>query len=367
MLLLSAFVFWLISFPMAGFLLSDPILLPYFLIGHITGLFTIYLLPHLFKIAYPYFLALTSLLTFLLPFTGFAEIKITFIGFFSAFFAVIAGVSLKSAGTQLTFLGLALGNLSALVLKFMPVSDNTKFLVLSVVVLLPSINYRTSLNYPPLLRDKFLLYILSLLFLMYLIGGLMYGGFVRLLEESSDLPWIKLAFYVISVLASYFILIRKLPEELILLLSIISFVFSFTIMHLDIKPAMYMGIYLLELGFGFLDFYLLLVLYKKENPIQAFALGFSIVCLAILMGYFVAFFGSVKDLLLAVGNLILLSVLIYIVVLNFQRLSIKTSVHDSSKVEDLASSEEDKELQKKELCREFLSELNQNIPEHKKS
>jgi len=364
--LLSFFVFWLVSFPMAGFLLDDSNLLPYFLTGHIIGLFLIHVYPYIFKTAYLYFIALTSFLTFLFPFIERTTLIISFIGFFSAFLAVATGVSLRSANTQLVFLGLAFGNLSALALELIPISKNIKFLVLSLVILLPLVNHGTSLNYPPSIKDRNFIYILSFLFLTYLIGGLMYGGFMDLLNENSDFSGVGLLPYTLSVIASYLIVRRKLPEELLPLLSIISFAFSFTVMHLDARFVIHLGIYLLELGFGFLDFYLLLVLYKKENPIQTFSLGFIVVCFAILIGYFLSSFSAVKSLLLFLGNLILLSVLIYVIVSNFQRVKVKTYTFGSDEMQYVESSETNKELRKRELCREFVVELNRNIPEYKK-
>jgi len=74
----------------------------------------------------------------------------------------------------------------------------------------------------------------------------------------------------------------------------------------------------------------------------------------------------VKSLLLFLGNLILLSVLIYVIVSNFQRVKVKTYTFGSDEMQYVESSETNKELRKRELCREFVVELNRNIPEYKK-
>jgi len=59
-------------------------------------------------------------------------------------------------------------------------------------------------------------------------------------------------------------------------------------------------------------------------------------------------------------------VLIYVIVSNFQRVKVKTYTFGSDEMQYVESSETNKELRKRELCREFVVELNRNIPEYKK-
>ncbi|MDW8066260.1 MAG: LuxR family transcriptional regulator, partial [Aquificaceae bacterium] len=88
LIILGAFVFWIVSFPMGGPLLDNLDLLPYFLLGHIAGFALNLLTKAIFPKVYPFLVIATGVLTVFYPTTE-QELKplvMSLIGFSSSYF-----------------------------------------------------------------------------------------------------------------------------------------------------------------------------------------------------------------------------------------------------------------------------------------
>ncbi|WP_340696085.1 LuxR C-terminal-related transcriptional regulator [Hydrogenobacter thermophilus] len=307
---LSSFVLWLISFPMAGFLLKDFDLLPYFLAGHIGGFVSILFLRANFYNLAPVFLSVTMLLTASFTYLDLKPITMFFIGFFSSYFAVLVGHFLTESPKKRDLLGLVLGNVGVSALYFLPVKDYYKFLIISF---LPSINfYRKPITFSFKTIEKriYLRFLLSI-FVLYITGGLMYKNIMEIYSIQAFVFGIEVFFYAFAVLLAYFMLMKNTKEEHLLVSAVISYALAYSLMHFEHKMFLNIMMYLIQFGFGFADAYLLYTLINLRNPLLVFPVGFSTVCVSIMCGYYLGKLISHPDFLIAVGNIILVSFSLY--------------------------------------------------------
>lgn len=307
---LVGFVLWLISFPMAGFLLKDLDLLPYFLTGHMVGFGLIYYYNYVFyRLAFP-FVGVSSLLTFFFYFFPFKGLLMFLLGFFSSFLAVLVGYILSENVRVWSLLGLALGNVGVLLLMLSPFQDMYKMFLIS---LLPLVSLYKPINLFMSDVDKqgVSLQFLVGIFLLYITGGLMYRGIMSYYSEKAYFLGIEVVFYAIAVAIAYFVISKGLKEDYLLHIAVLCFAFSFSLMHIQMAVSLNLVMFLMQMAFGFTDTYLLYSLMKIRNPLKAFPVGFGTVCLAILSGYLLAKLSLHISFLLMVGNLALIAYVLY--------------------------------------------------------
>ncbi|QWK19830.1 MAG: helix-turn-helix transcriptional regulator [Hydrogenobacter thermophilus] len=346
---LSGFVLWLVSFPMAGFLLGSANFLPYFLLPHIVGFVLWFFVGERLLSLANVFTAVAALLTAVYPYVDSKELVMSAIGFFSSATAVLVGYRLQ-LGAVWAFLGLAVGNLLSFALSLAPFEGGVKYLVVSLGLLVLLLPLEEKVNAQKVEREFYRL--LPFFFFFYLVGGVMYKGFMEFYGNVAYLSGVEVLFYVLGVLLSYALLKRYTQQALISLASVF-LVISLPLFHMGGDVFLNAGMFSLQLGFGFADFFLILSLYSLRNPLRAYPLGFFAVCAGILTGYFVSLARYYGDFFIVFSYLALfLSVLYYF--------------SQGGKAGEKVKESDPQKPEVRKTPKDFLRELEESIPDNKK-
>ncbi len=311
-LFITSFVFWLISFPMGGFLLKHEYGILLFLITHIPSLLIFGLL-----VPYSYFdkmanfsIGLTSILTATYPFLDNKDLVIAALGISSSFLSIKTGVALKIYNNPLSLTGVAVGNLLSFFLSSVDINENYKYLIISIFISLVLINIKTVISNN--MRVNLRKYELTFIFLLYLTGGVMYGSLMPVYSEFAWLNHSEVIFYSLAVCLGVCAYKYKLFSEKIWVSFIILFIgLSFALMHVLNPISINISMYFIQSGFGLADIYLLYILLGAGNPQKAFGLGYSTVCTAILLGALAGISGINMNIVVGVANIALILIAIY--------------------------------------------------------
>ncbi len=324
----SAFVFWLISFPMGGFLLKGERDFLFFLLSHTAGLFLtgFFLKRKAFEMLLPPAVAVVCVLTALYPFVDYRSLLMIPTGLVSALISVNMGVFLKS---HVNFFdprslwvlgGVALGNAGTLALNLSPVPAEAKYVVLSLA-LASSLLWRLE-------RGVFLnstginLLDTAFIFALYLSGGIMYGRIHPLYHQSFGAEVLEVIFYILSVCVAIFLLYRQNTYVWVLKITTVVLIgLAFVLMHITSPLTLGASMFLLQGGFGFADLYVLVLLLKYTDPVRAFGVGFGIVCTSILTGSILSSASLPSSVLSALGTLSLIVTAVTLMMTRYMRSS----------------------------------------------
>ncbi len=309
----SAFVLWLISFPMGGFLLEDEKDFLFFLAPHTAGLILTGLLIErkVFERILPFAVSVVCVLTALYPFTDYRSFLMVPTGLASSLISINMGIFLRNYVNLINpkslwaLGGVAFGNIGALVLNLSPIPAKIKYLILtfSLASILiwrlerSSFISNTNIN---LLDAVFI-------FALYLSGGIMYGRIQPLYHQTFGTEILEVIFYVCSVCIAIFLLYRQNDYVWILkIMTVFLIGLAFVLIHITNPFTLKTSMFLLQAGFGFADLYVLVLLLKYANPIKAFGIGFGIVCTSILTGSILSSVNIPSSALSALGTLSLI-------------------------------------------------------------
>ncbi|MFW6324169.1 MAG: helix-turn-helix domain-containing protein [Desulfovibrionales bacterium] len=305
----SAYILWLLAFPMQGVLLQKTAIshpLPIFLIPHILSLFLIGLSHNRLNIVRISFVALPliSLLTlWTLLAEAWAEFALIGTALLSPFFLIRAGIGLKSFQntTLITGLALALGNFLLVVLIEAPVPAMTGIVLVS---LLPLTALHANFQVTDLHQgDPFYRY-LPFVLVFYFVGGLMYGFLVPRYAETAWIHESELFFYMLAVLTVW-PLSRREPE-LLLALAILCGMGAVSLFAGTSPGMINLSMYLMQASFGFSDLFLILLMITSAQPVRTLGLGTAAMCLGILGGEtLVRFAGVYLEPAVVGGNIVL--------------------------------------------------------------
>lgn len=307
-ILLAAYEFWLISFPMEGNLIFENrnVNLLHFLMPHTFALFISGKLVknEKFDIISKVSTIFTILFTILFPiYQNYQPIILSTVGIFSSplVIRVIAIVNKSTEPISTVGVGLAIGNLLVFVNSLLPVDINIKFFI-TAMSLTPI--FFSSIHLSPTFDFKTLKINLPFLFLFYLIGGLFYGFIIKEYSKVAFINGLELLFYVILTLTGIFLI--KKSKELHLLLGILFGMFAFSLYREEIPLLVNLSMFLCQASFGLIDLYLITLLLRIGCTIKTVGYGIGIISLAILSGKIISLYlFNVVNFLITIGNVIL--------------------------------------------------------------
>ncbi len=120
------------------------------------------------------------------------------------------------------------------------------------------------------------------IFVFYLLSGWLYGIELPLYISSTNLQGIENLFYIAAVILSFFM--YKKQRESVLIAGILSIILSTTIFTASKLILMHIGIFLLQMGYGFVDAFFMMYLVSLEDTTAAIGIGMGITTLSIGLG-----------------------------------------------------------------------------------
>lgn len=313
---LAGFVFWLISFPMNGFLMPEQW-------GNYLFYFT-------FSSAVSYFLSpfflkkekvfdilsrlgtlLVVLLTLLSPLSQISgKVMLSLMGILSVFVMFRSIAVLRSSRDPLVSaaLAIAIGNVLVFALSHLNLQDIFKFFIVAASLfpaIIISAEYSEDSNTGEI--KKYLAFI----FIFYLVGGILYAYIMPQYEKVTIFNGFELLSYVFSALVGiYFV---KKRRDIALALGIILGTLSFSFMLLGGSFFTTLSMFSSQASFGLVDLYIVFLLVACGGTARITGFGFGTVCLAITCGEAVSsYIDGATAPVIATGNIILVtSVIIF--------------------------------------------------------
>ncbi len=307
-LTLAFYVFWLISFPLKGHLISTNgnYTISYFIVPHIIGLFASSRLikeTDWSKIS-SFCTLMVILATILFPIIStYKHILLIFVGFFSAA-VVLRTLSILSISPKPLLsigVGLAIGNIFVSLLSFLPLYMPLKFFIISLALL-----YIIFIS-PSEIREtdlKDLKLRLPFIYFFYLIGGFLYGFLIDEYKKIAIVDNLELAFYVIFALVGIYIINKN--KEFALGFGIFLSMLAFSLFKVGDIYSINISMFLLQASFAIIDFYLIFILIENGFNIKRVSYGLGVMCLAILSGELISINASYTlNYLIVFGNIAL--------------------------------------------------------------
>ena len=286
LIVLSFYIFWLVSFPMSGFLITQdisPNITSFFLLSHIFTFATSYFFINidiLKKLINPAIL-ITTILTLLFPFLKeHSEPIILIIGITSVFPAIKSILIFKNLSDKVTFsiFSLILGNLLTFIASFL-----NHFLVyffislcLITIALIPIENDDKN----EILKIKNIN--LLILFIFYLTGGLMYEFFLPNYLTMAYITNFELIFYILGLLLSIFFIKKDL--DIAFAIGILLSSFSFFLYKLQTILATNTGMYVSQISFGIVDAFFINFIISYIPDFKKMLIIFIVMLTGILLG-----------------------------------------------------------------------------------
>jgi DNA-binding CsgD family transcriptional regulator len=306
---LAAYILWLLSFPMQGFLLQGTPgqgLLPYFLIPTILCLLLFSACGRI-----PRWDALsrvgvsgTAGVTLLAAFApGHMPFWLVLAGLCSPFVLLRACQFLRSIPQGLVGAGLALmaANGALAIVQWIPVPPATMLTILGGLTLLGLMGGQRTWEGD---FDKGLFKILPFVLVFYLLGGLLYSAVLPRYAEVVRFPGVELLFYMAAVLGA--VRLHRNYPDLCLALGIVCGMVSVSFLSGKTVVPVHLGAFSIQAGFGFVDLFVLGLMVSGSSGIRAGTLATGVMCLGILLGEsLIRFSGSGLELFTVWGNLIL--------------------------------------------------------------
>ncbi|MCX7771143.1 MAG: LuxR C-terminal-related transcriptional regulator [Proteobacteria bacterium] len=315
---LAFYVFWLVSFPMAGFLMGNDITpnkINYFLIPHIITFFFVCFFLDVQRLEKFSTMAiiLTALLTISYTFAGsLKNFVLSILGISSVFPALKAILIFKDIPQKIEFscAALILGNFLTFLLTLSPLSNISGFIIISFlllfIALVPSIkNFQH--GSVDLKKTQLLI-----IFVFYFTGGLMYDFFLPNYSVNSFLPNYEIIFYILGVLFAIFFIKKDL--EMTLAIGILFSSLSFFLYKIETHTFINVGMYFSQISFGVVDAFFINLLILLIPDFKKLTLTFITMLTGILVGKIICFYLQNKlSIIIESGNLFLIisAILLY--------------------------------------------------------
>ncbi len=323
---LAGFVFWLISFPMNGFLMPDTwenLLFCFTLSSALSYFLTPYLLQEkYFDVVSRAGSILVVLLTVVSPlFQVPGRVLLPVMGIASVLVMFRAIAILRSSRSPVISAGvaIALGNILVFVLSYLPLPDMLKFFIIAAS-LLPAFfmkaESRQESNLAGLKRY------LPFIYIFYLVGGILYAYVMPEYEEVAILKGFELLSYVFSALAGIYLVRRWM--DIALAVGIILGTLSFSFLIVDGPFLTTLGMFSIQAAFALIDLYVIALLVSCGGSAKITGFGFGTVCLAITAGEAVSnHLGAAAMPVIAAGNFILVTsvIIFYFTVMRYRDFS----------------------------------------------
>lgn len=316
----TAFVLWLLSIPMDGPLvraigISDAIIC--FLPLHIVLLTLIALFcpGDLFsRLLLPNCIA-AFVLSLALPLAGPAAGRYLLapLGVTGAFVAIGACMSLRRSPAPLLSAAVGLVAANLLLLPFSGWSHSNVGWFAAAAGALPAIPILT--RHLPAAAENAAgavsrWYYLAFVFIFQVVCGLMYSFVMPAYHQLALLPGIELFFYVLAVLAAYWIYRKN--ADLALVCGVMLGMVAFALLQQgDLCLPINAGMFALQAAAGMVDLALIAILLAFPEPKRAFGVGLATLCSGILAGKMIGnCFGDMSQSIAMAGHIVLnLSVL----------------------------------------------------------
>lgn len=326
----SIFILWLLAFPMNGFLIGKngpehSFLL--FIIPHALALFTTKALINKrhFPVVVNAAIVTVILGTALFPHLGFmAQPLLAILG------VAAAGLLVKLVGdmgrvTNPPLAGalcMAGGNFSLLLLMKLPLTTQAIHLLLALLLCVPLFSPIHCCGEEE--RDSFVGY-LPFLFVYELMSGVMYGSLMSMYNRVAFLEGIELLFYVGTAFVGAQ-LARKGKDSL-LVMGILGGMLSFSLLQFSGALAVNLGIYAFQISAGFVDLFILVLLFTRSDSLRAAGTIYGTVCAGIACGYVISGKTGGAENLVAGSVNIILTVAIFIFVFFVKKKEMGRDVH----------------------------------------
>lgn len=307
----GVFVFWLIAFPMNGFLMPKETggMLPWFVLA--SAMVFLVVSPLLRKVDsdLPGRMAAVLVAAMTVAFQiapRSRPLLLVAMGLAAPLILLRIASRLRlspdpvfSAG-----MGIAIGNLLVFALSHVPVGNSAKFHVLAAAILLPAF-YRAELPARPEgpARRRLMRY-LPVIFIYYLIGGLLYSVIMPRYDRIAIIAGIELLFYVGGAIVA--IGVAKRVRDHALAIGSGLGILSLSLMLPGEAASMNLAMYAMQASFGFVDLYMVALILDCGASPEVGGGAFGVQCLAIAAGEaLVRSVGQLPLYAVATGNVIL--------------------------------------------------------------
>jgi DNA-binding CsgD family transcriptional regulator len=310
----ALYVGWLTAFPMAGPLLADANLMPWFLLPHALALLVVgrWARAEAFRRGMPAAIVLTALGTLLYALASpeHSRYLLLLIGIASAPVSVFMGTLLKGAGHPVlaAALGLLAGNLLAMGFLTLPL-DPDLALVIAGCALLAFLFGPAPAGELTRGTVSHLYTYLPFIFLFQVVSGLMYAQIYPSFQPqgwAARIDGFEHAFYALGALGALWLL--RYRRDLSLVVGVCVAMLGLAVWHLVPElPGVSLALFLLLLAAGIVDLFVLAQVLSCPNPVRAFGYGVGVLCSGIVAGHWLA--GALPDVgdLLAFTGLALLN------------------------------------------------------------
>ncbi len=312
---LAGFVFWLISFPMKGFLMPETWgnYLFYFTMSSSISYFLIplFLKEKNFDILSRFASLLVAFLTVVSPLSQVSgKVILSVMGIASVFVMFRALAVLRTSRDPIVSaaLAIAIGNILVFALSYLNLPDMFKFFIIATS-LFPAILIRA--EYARKSNFKELKKYLAFIYIFYLVGGILYTYIMPQYEEVAIFKGAELFLYVFSALAGIYLLKKK--RDLALALGIILGTLSFSFLLVGGPFFTTLSMFSSQASFALVDLYIVFLLVACGGSAKITGFGFGTVCLAITCGEAVSMYiGMDTAHVIAAGHIIFVtSILIF--------------------------------------------------------
>ncbi len=305
----SIFILWLLAFPMNGFLLGKTGLEHAFLFFVIPDALALFATR--FVINNRFFPAIVNVAigivvagTALFPYAGNRALPmLALLG------VAAAGLLVKSIGDMgrvanppmAGAISMAGGNLALLLLMKLPLTPQTIHLLLALLLLVPLFSPISRCGAEE--KDSFVGY-LPFLFVYELVSGVMYGSLMAMYNRYAFLDGIELLFYAGTAFIGAFLVRRG--KDALLVLGILGGMLSFSLLQIRGGLSVNLSMFAFQSSAGFIDFFILVLLFTRTDTLRAAGPVFGTVCAGIAGGYVISgATGGEGSLVVGSANLIL--------------------------------------------------------------
>lgn len=307
----GVFVFWLISFPMNGFLMpgGESGMLPWFVLANAA----------VFLVA-PRFLRLVDF--DLLTRIGAVSTVAMTIAFQIAprsrpallvamgisaplvLMRIVAGLRRSPDPVFSAGLGIAIGNFLVFALSRAPLGNPVKFFILAALLLLPACFRGKIPDRPEAPLRRRLNRYLPVIFTYYLVGGLLYSVLMPRYDRIAFSAGIELLFYVGGAIVAIGV-VKRVRDHVLALGSGLG-ILSLSLMLPGEAACMNLSMYAMQASFGFVDLYMLALILDCGAAPEVAGAAFGVQCLAIAAGEtLVRSVGQMPLFAIATGNVIM--------------------------------------------------------------
>lgn len=315
----ALYVAWLAAFPMAGPLLGEADLMPWFLLPHVLGLLAVALWAGAtsFRLLMPPAVTLTAFgtLVFTLSEGTASQFVLLLVGAASAPLSVRMGLLLKGAQRPVlaAALGLAGGSVIAAAFAAAPIGHDLKLVIAGCALLAFTAAPGTSGDLMKGPTQGLFSY-LPFIFFFQVVSGLMYGKLYPDYAAHGTFAGVEIGFYMAGALGAFWLL--RIRRDLSLLAGVFIAMLGLAAWQLLPVPlGVNLGTFSLLLAAGIIDLFLLAHVLSFTNQLKAYGYGVGVLCAGIVVGHWLAqMYPGVGDVI-ALFGLVLLNLAVMVLYL----------------------------------------------------